>query len=74
MLRRDLWAAPHQLADDGVTLVVPSHVMDEAARCDDLVLLHEGRLVATATPSELFARTGARDLEEAFLTLVEPTA
>ena len=74
VLRRDLWAAFHRLADDGVTLVVSSHVMDEAARCDDLVLLHEGRLVATATPSELLARTDARDLEEAFLTLVEPTA
>jgi ABC-2 type transport system ATP-binding protein len=74
VLRRDLWATFHRLADDGVALVVSSHVMDEAARCDDLVLMREGRVVASATPTELLARTGTRDLDEAFLALVEPTA
>jgi ABC-2 type transport system ATP-binding protein len=74
VLRRDLWATFHRLADDGVSLVVSSHVMDEAARCDDLVLMHEGRVVASATPSELLVRTGTGDLEEAFLALVEPAA
>jgi ABC-2 type transport system ATP-binding protein len=71
VLRRDLWATFHRLADDGVTLLVSSHVMDEAKRCDDLVLMREGRIVATETPDELRARTGQLDLEDAFLALAE---
>jgi ABC-2 type transport system ATP-binding protein len=71
VLRRDLWATFHRLADDGVTLLVSSHVMDEAKRCEDLVLLREGRIVATETPDELRARTGKLDLEDAFLALAE---
>jgi ABC-2 type transport system ATP-binding protein len=61
----------HRLADDGVTLLVSSHVMDEAKRCEDLVLMREGRIVATETPDELRARTGKLDLEDAFLALAE---
>ncbi len=71
VLRRDLWAMFHRLADDGVTLLVSSHVMDEAKRCEDLVLMREGRIVATETPDELRARTGKLDLEDAFLALAE---
>jgi ABC-2 type transport system ATP-binding protein len=71
VLRRDLWATFHRLADDGTTLLVSSHVMDEAERCDDLVLMREGRVVATGAPQELLERTGARDLEGAFLALAE---
>jgi ABC-2 type transport system ATP-binding protein len=71
VLRRDLWATFHRLADDGVTLLVSSHVMDEAKRCEDLVLMREGRIVATETPDELRARTGKLDLEDAFLALAE---
>jgi ABC-2 type transport system ATP-binding protein len=71
VLRRDLWATFHDLAAAGATLLVSSHVMDEARRCDDLVLLREGGVVATVTPTELRARTGADDLEEAFLALLE---
>jgi ABC-2 type transport system ATP-binding protein len=71
VLRRDLWATFHRLADDGVTLLVSSHVMDEAKRCDDLVLMREGRIVATETPDELRARTGQLDLEDVFLALAE---
>jgi ABC-2 type transport system ATP-binding protein len=71
VLRRDLWATFHRLADDGITLLVSSHVMDEAKRCDDLVLMREGRIVATETPDELRARTGKLDLEDAFLALAE---
>ena len=71
VLRRDLWATFHRLADDGITLLVSSHVMDEAKRCEDLVLLREGRIVATETPDELRARTGKLDLEDAFLALAE---
>jgi len=71
VLRRDLWDLFHELADDGVTLIVSSHVMDEAERCDSLLLLREGELLATGTPDELRARTGAQALDEVFLRLVE---
>jgi ABC-2 type transport system ATP-binding protein len=71
VLRRDLWAMFHRLAEDGATLLVSSHVMDEADRCDRLVLLRDGRVVATGTPDDLRARTGREDLEQAFLVLAE---
>jgi ABC-2 type transport system ATP-binding protein len=71
LLRRDLWALFHRLADAGATLVVSSHVMDEAERCDTLLLLREGRLIATGAPDELRARTGEHGLDAVFLRLVE---
>ncbi len=74
VLRRDLWQLFHELADGGVTLLVSSHVMDEADRCDALLLLREGRLLAQATPAELLARTGAERLDDAFLRLVDEEA
>lgn len=70
VLRRDLWQLFHELADAGSTLLVSSHVMDEAARCDQLLLMREGRLLAADTPAGLLARTGAADVDAAFLTLV----
>jgi ABC-2 type transport system ATP-binding protein len=71
VLRRDLWATFHRLAGQGVTLLVSSHVMDEAIRCDELVLMREGRVLAFGAPAALLERTGAVDMEHAFLTLVE---
>jgi ABC-2 type transport system ATP-binding protein len=71
VLRRDLWALFHRLADDGATLLVSSHVMDEATRCDRLLLLREGYLLADETPDGLLALTGAPDAERAFLALIE---
>ena len=71
VLRRDLWDLFRRLAATGKALLVSSHVMDEAERCDDLVLLREGRIVALDTPAAVLERTGARSLDEAFLTLVE---
>jgi len=71
VLRRDLWALFGQLAAGGATLVVSSHVMDEARRCDRLLLLREGRLLADDTPDGLRSATGTDDLDEAFLRLVE---
>jgi ABC-2 type transport system ATP-binding protein len=70
LLRAELWDLFHRLAGSGKTLLVSSHVMDEATRCDDLVLLRDGAVLARATPAELLARTGAADAEEAFLHLV----
>jgi ABC-2 type transport system ATP-binding protein len=71
VLRRDLWATFHGLAAEGATLLVSSHVMDEAERSDDLLLLREGRVVAADTPAGLRTRTGESDLEAAFLALAE---
>jgi ABC-2 type transport system ATP-binding protein len=71
LLRRDLWDLFHRLADQGATLLVSSHVMDEADRCDELVLLREGRVLVQSTPAEIRERTGARDLDAAFLKLIE---
>jgi ABC-2 type transport system ATP-binding protein len=71
LLRRDLWDFFHELSDGGTTLLVSSHVMDEAARCDRLLLLREGRILADLAPDELLRRTGAADLDAGFLRLVE---
>ncbi len=71
VLRRDLWAMFHELADAGTAVLVSSHVMDEAERCDRLLLMREGSLLAADTPAALLARTGAPDMESAFLALVE---
>ena len=70
VLRVELWSRFHALAAGGTTVVVSSHVMDEAARCDRLLLLRDGRLLSDSTPDELRATTGRQDLEEAFLSLV----
>jgi len=70
VLRRDLWGLFHRLAGSGATLLVSSHVMDEAERCDRLLLMREGRLVAEDTPTGLLQRTGAADVESAFLAIV----
>jgi ABC-2 type transport system ATP-binding protein len=69
VLRRDLWDTFHALAGRGVTLLVSSHVMDEAKRCDELILLRDGRIVAAEAPASLLRRTQAADLEDAFLAL-----
>jgi ABC-2 type transport system ATP-binding protein len=71
LLRRDLWTLFKRLADGGATLLVSSHVMDEAERCDTLLLLREGRLLASGSPADLRSRTGAEGLDEVFLRLVE---
>ena len=73
-LRDELWRLFHELAATGVTLLISSHVMDEAARCDDLLLLYRGKVLARGTPEALRTRTGAPDLEQAFLRLIRGRA
>jgi ABC-2 type transport system ATP-binding protein len=70
VVREELWALFHRLSAADVTLIVSSHVMDEAARCERLVLMREGRLLADGTPDSLRRRTGTDDLERAFMRLV----
>ncbi len=71
VLRRDLWNLFARLVTEGHSLIVSSHVMDEAARCDRLVLLREGEVLSDCTPDELLARTGAPDADAAFLHLID---
>jgi ABC-2 type transport system ATP-binding protein len=71
VLRRDLWELFGRLAAAGVTLLVSSHVMDEATRCDRLLMVRSGRLLADGTLTELRALTGRTDPEEVFLHLVD---
>jgi ABC-2 type transport system ATP-binding protein len=70
VLRADLWGKFHALADQGTTLLVSSHVMDEAARCDRLLLIREGRLIGDGTPAAIRDEAGTEDLEDAFLRLI----
>jgi ABC-2 type transport system ATP-binding protein len=70
VLRVELWETFHRLADAGAGVLVSSHVMDEASRCDRLLLMREGRLIADDTPEGLLAATSTADIEQAFLSLV----
>jgi len=70
-LRRDLWDVFRGLATHGVTILVSSHVMDEAGRCDRLGLIRDGRVIAEGSAAELVSRAATRDLESAFLALSE---
>lgn len=70
LLREELWAGFRSRAAAGTTVLVSSHVMDEATRCDDLILLRVGRLIAHDRPGVLLDRTGAQDFDTAFLDLI----
>jgi ABC-2 type transport system ATP-binding protein len=70
VLRADLWGLFRRLADEGRTLLVSSHVMDEATRCHELILMRDGAILAQETPDALLERTNTRDVEGAFLALV----
>ncbi|SDT81383.1 ABC transporter ATP-binding protein [Actinoplanes derwentensis] len=70
VLRDELWAHFRRLAADGATVLVSSHVMDEANRCDRLLLIREGALIADDTPAAVKQRAGTEDLDQAFLTLI----
>lgn len=74
VLRADLWDIFRGLADDGTTLLVSSHVMDEATRCDRLLLMREGELIADTSPHALLEATGADTAEDAFLAIIEADA
>lgn len=71
VIRARLWDSFRELAQEGRTLLVSSHVMEEAGRCDRLLLLREGALIWRGTPAELLADTGTDSYEDAFLTTIE---
>jgi ABC-2 type transport system ATP-binding protein len=70
VLREDLWAMFHRIADVGAGVLVSSHVMDEAERCDRLLLMRDGVFIADGTPDEIRQKAGTDDIEQAFLTIV----
>ena len=70
VLRGELWEAFHELARSGTTLLISSHVMDEASQCDRLLLMRDGVLLARSTPEELRRSTGESDLSQAFLSVI----
>jgi ABC-2 type transport system ATP-binding protein len=74
VLREDLWALFHQIAAEGAAVLVSSHVMDEAERCDRLLLMRDGVFIADGTPAEIKEKAGADDIEQAFLTIVRGAA
>lgn len=74
VLRRDLWRLFSRLAATGASLLVSSHVMDEATRCDRLLLMRDGRILADDTPMGLLEKTGTDDAEHAFLALIDAAA
>jgi ABC-2 type transport system ATP-binding protein len=70
VLRADLWQMFHELADAGATLLISSHVMDEARECDELLLMRDGAILRHTTPDALRAETGEDDLGQAFLAVI----
>jgi ABC-2 type transport system ATP-binding protein len=66
-LRVSFWRYFRELASQGITIIVSSHVMDEAERCDRLAFMRQGLLLAVGTPQEMTSRAHATDLEQAFL-------
>jgi ABC-2 type transport system ATP-binding protein len=71
VLRKELWTTFHALAQGGTTLLISSHVMDEAAECDEVILMRDGAVLRQTTPDGLRAETGEQDLSRAFLALIE---
>ncbi|MWC26784.1 ABC transporter ATP-binding protein [Paenibacillus sp. MMS18-CY102] len=69
VLRQSIWQELHSLSRNGTTIIVTTHVMDEAAQCDRLGLMREGRFIAVGTPESLLQQTGTSSIEEAFITL-----
>ena len=68
--REELWMAFRAIAEAGTAILVSSHVMDEAFRCDRVLLMRDGRFLAAATAAALLERTGAETLDEAFLAVI----
>lgn len=74
VLREQLWSLFHRLAKQGKTIIVSSHVMDEADRCDDLVLIRDGKVLAHSSPEDFCVQTHSKTVEEGFIKLVGATA
>ena len=71
VLRAELWQTFHRLASEGSTLLISSHVMEEAAECDEILLMRDGAILRQTTPDGLRSETGEGDLSRAFLALIK---
>ena len=67
LLRQQIWQELHRLAHDGATIILTTHVMDEAIKCNRLAMMREGQLIAQGTFDELLYQTGTASIEEAFI-------
>ncbi|NLB53471.1 MAG: ABC transporter ATP-binding protein [Syntrophomonadaceae bacterium] len=67
LLRQDIWTELYKMTEQGVTIIVTTHVMDEAVKCHELAMMREGQVIAQGTADELQARIGAKTIEEAFI-------
>jgi ABC-2 type transport system ATP-binding protein len=67
VLRKSIWDALTSMTERGMTIIVTTHVMDEAEKCHELAMMRDGRLIAQGTPLELRAGIGASSLEDAFI-------
>lgn len=74
VLRMKLWDIFKELKDSGVSIIISSHAMDEAQRCDDIVLVREGKVIAHDTPAKIMSMSNSKNIEEAFLNLVKGSA
>ena len=74
VIRNELWTVFGALAAEGKTLLVSSHVMDEAERCDRLILMRDGQVIAHDTPAAILERTNRASVEDAFLALIAKEA
>ena len=72
VLREELWKLFRELANDGKTIIVSSHIMNEASRCDQLIIIRDGRILKTTTAEALQTETGEENLDDAFLKLIQP--
>ncbi|MCM2271977.1 MAG: ATP-binding cassette domain-containing protein [candidate division Zixibacteria bacterium] len=73
VFRRTFWSLLYEMADEGVTIFVTTHYMDEAEYCGRISIMHAGKLVEIGTPTELVAKYGAANLEDMFIDLISPT-
>lgn len=72
VFRRTFWSLLYEMADEGVTIFVTTHYMDEAEYCGRISVMHAGKLVEIGTPTELVAKYGAKNLEDMFIDLISP--
>ena len=69
LLRRDIWEELNTMRQNGTTILVTTHVMDEADRCQKLAMMREGQILTTGTPTEILSRYQVSTIEEAFMKL-----
>lgn len=74
LLRQDIWQELYRLSDQGITILVTTHVMDEAEKCHSLAMMRDGRIIANGTPRQLQSDSGTNTLEEAFIYFGRPQA